>query len=211
MASLEEWGLAGRSFGSWVTWFLICGDLYTAYTVIAVPALLYGSGAMGFFAVPYAVIAYPYMMMVLPRLWNVCHRHGYITFADFVSGRYGNRWLTVAVAVTGILALMPYIALQLVGMRVVIAAMGIAGEWPLVAAFVILAAYTYSSGLRAPAVIAIVKDVMLYIMVLATVLILPAHLGGYSHIFSVASTTLARHTPPASIILRPAQFLSYSS
>ena len=54
--SLEEWGLAGRSFGTWITWFLVGGDLYTAYTVIAVPAALYGSGAMGFFALPYAVI-----------------------------------------------------------------------------------------------------------------------------------------------------------
>src|SRR5947208_6864269 len=91
MAHLNEWGLAGRSFGTWITWFLIGGDLYTAYTVIAVPGALYGAGAMGFFAVPYAVIAYPYMMVVLPRLWRICHRHGYVTFADFIEGRYGNR------------------------------------------------------------------------------------------------------------------------
>jgi SSS family solute:Na+ symporter len=211
IASLEEWGLAGRSFGTWITWFLIGGDLYTAYTVIAVPAALYGAGAMGFFAVPYAVIAYPYMMMVLPRLWRVCHRHGYVTFADFVNGRYGNRWLTVAVAITGVLALMPYIALQLVGMRVVLGAMGLHGEWPLAAAFVILAAYTYSSGLRAPAVIAVVKDVMLYIMVLAALIIIPIKLGGYGHVFALASQALATHKPPASIFLKPGQFLGYST
>lgn len=211
MDSLEEWGLAGRSFGTWITWFLIGGDLYTAYTVIAVPAALYGAGAMGFFALPYVIIAYPYMMLVLPRLWTVCHRHGYITFADFVSGRYGNRWLTVAIALTGILALMPYIALQLVGMRVVIAALGVTGEWPLGAAFLILAAYTYSSGLRAPAVIAIVKDFMLYIMVLAALIILPWKLGGYARVFALASTALAAHNPPASILLKPTQYLGYST
>jgi SSS family solute:Na+ symporter len=211
MHSLEEWGLAGRGFGTWVTWFLIGGDLYTAYTVIAVPAALYGAGAMGFFAVPYAVIAYPYMMLVLPRIWTICHRHGYITFADFVAGRYGNRWLTVAVAVTGILALMPYIALQLVGMRVVIAALGVTGEWPLAAAFVILAAYTYSSGLRAPAVIAIVKDVMLYVMVIAALIILPWKLGGYAHVFELANQALALHKPAATIYLRQGQFLGYST
>jgi len=166
---------------------------------------------MGFFAVPYAVIAYPYMMLVLPRLWKVCHRHGYITFADFVAGRYGNRWLTVAIALTGILALMPYIALQLVGIRVVIAAMGIHGEWPLAAAFIILAAYTYSSGLRAPAVIAIVKDLMLYIMVLSAVIILPLKLGGYAHVFEAANQALATHTPSATISLRQGQFLGYST
>lgn len=209
MDSLEEWGLAGRGFGTWVTWFLIGGDLYTAYTVIAVPAALYGAGAMGFFAVPYAVVAYPYMMVVLPRLWQVCHRHGYITFADFVSGRYGNRWLTVAIAVTGILALMPYIALQLVGMRVVIGALGVTGEWPLAAAFVILAAYTYSSGLRAPAVIAIVKDVMLYGMVLAALIILPWKLGGYARVFELANNALAAHG--ATVYLKQGQFLGYST
>ena len=211
MHSLGEWGLAGRNFGTWITWFLIGGDLYTAYTVIAVPAALYGAGAMGFFAVPYAVIAYPYMMVVLPRLWKVCHRHGYITFADFVAGRYGNRWLTVAIALTGILALMPYIALQLVGMRVVIAALGVKGEWPLAVAFVILAAYTYSSGLRAPAVIAIVKDVMLYIMVIAALVILPWKLGGYAHVFELANAALAAHKPAGSIMLRPQQYLGYST
>ena len=211
MHSLEEWGLAGRTFGTWVTWFLVGGDLYTAYTVIAVPAALFGAGAMGFFAVPYAVIAYPYMMLVLPRLWSVCHRHGYITFADFVRGRYGNRWLTVAIALTGILALMPYIALQLVGIRVVIAALGVKGEWPLAAAFVILAAYTYSSGLRAPAVIAIVKDAMLYLMVIAALVIMPIKLGGYARVFQLANEALARHTPAASIYLKPSQYLGYST
>jgi SSS family solute:Na+ symporter len=211
IASLEEWGLAGRSFGTWITWFLIGGDLYTAYTVIAVPAALYGAGAIGFFAVPYAVIAYPYMMVVLPRLWRVCHRHGYVTFADFVAGRYGNRWLTIAIALTGVLALMPYIALQLVGMKVVIAAMGLHGEWPLAAAFIILAAYTYSSGLRAPAVIAIVKDLMLYIMVLAAIIFIPVKLGGYHRVFELANQALATHTPAASIFLKPGQFLGYST
>jgi solute:Na+ symporter, SSS family len=211
MGSLEEWGLAGRSFGTWVTWFLIGGDLYTAYTVIAVPAALYGAGAMGFFAVPYAVIAYPYMMLVLPRLWTVCHRHGYVTFADFVQGRYGSRWLTIAIALTGVLALMPYIALQLVGIRVVIEALGVKGEWPLAAAFVILAAYTYSSGLRAPAVIAIVKDVMLYVMVLAALIYIPYKLGGYARVFELANQALALHTPSATVYLRRGQFLGYST
>jgi SSS family solute:Na+ symporter len=211
MGSLEEWGLAGRGFGTLITWFLIGGDLYTAYTVIAVPAALYGAGAMGFFALPYAILAYPYMLLVLPKLWTICHRHGYVTFADFVEGRYGNRWLALAVAVTGILALLPYIALQLVGMRVVIAAMGVRGEWPLVAAFLILAAYTYKSGLRAPAVIAIVKDVMLYVMVLAAVVVIPIRLGGFARVFEMANSALMRHTPAATIHLRQGQFLPYAS
>jgi len=45
---LNEWGLGGRGFGTFVSWFLLGGDLYTAYTFIAVPALVYGVGAAGF-------------------------------------------------------------------------------------------------------------------------------------------------------------------
>ena len=209
--SLEEWGLAGRKFGTLITWFLIGGDFYTAYTVIAVPAALYGVGAYGFFAIPYCILLYPYMMLVLPKLWAICHRNGYVTLADFVRGRYGSRALSIAIALTGILATMPYIALQLVGMREVIAALGIHGEWPLVAAFLVLAAYTYTSGLRAPAAIAIVKDVMLYIMVVAAVIFIPAKLGGYGHIFATAGAALKTHTPPGSLILPPSQYLSYST
>ena len=55
LAHLEEWGLGGRRFGTIVTWFLLGGDLYTAYTFIAVPALVFGAGATGFFALPYTI------------------------------------------------------------------------------------------------------------------------------------------------------------
>ena len=161
---LHEWGLGGRRFGTLITWFLVGGDVYTAYTFIAVPALAFGAGAVAFFAVPYTIIIYPLLFLVFRRLWHVCHKHGYITAGDFVRGRFGNRWLALAVTVTGIVATMPYIALQLVGIQVVIGALGIQGSgWaadlPLLIAFFVLAAFTYSSGLRAPASIAVVKDI----------------------------------------------------
>jgi SSS family solute:Na+ symporter len=188
LTQLNEWGLAGRRLGTVITWFLLGGDVYTAYTFIAVPALVFGAGAIGFFALPYTIIVYPLVFLILPRMWAVAHRHGYITAADFVQGRYGNRWLALAVAVTGIVATMPYIALQLLGLQVVIGAMGVPtggffGDMPLIVAFVILAAFTYTSGLRAPAMIAVVKDALIYITVLALVIVVPTKLGGYANLF----------------------------
>ena len=186
---LHEWGLGGRRFGTIVTWFLVGGDLYTAYTFIAVPALAFGAGAVAFFAVPYTIMIYPILFLVFPRLWNVCNKHGYITAGDFVRGRFGNRWLALAVAITGIVATMPYIALQLVGIQVVVGALGISGtglaaDLPLIIAFIILAAFTYSSGLRAPASIAIVKDILIYVTAFAAVIIIPIELGGFGKIFA---------------------------
>jgi len=184
LSQLHEWGLGGRRFGSVIVWFLLGGDLYTAYTFIAVPALMFGAGAPGFFAVPYTIMVYPLMYAVFPRLWSVARANGYVTAADFVRGRFGSGTLALAVAVTGIVATMPYIALQLVGIEVVLAGLGIHGEWPLIIAFGVLAAYTYSAGLRAPAMIAVVKDILVYITILAAVIVIPEQLGGYGRIFA---------------------------
>jgi SSS family solute:Na+ symporter len=198
---LHEWGLGGRRFGTIVTWFLVGGDLYTAYTFIAVPALAYGAGALAFFAVPYTIVIYPILFLVFPRLWHVCHKRGYITAADFVRGRFGNRWLALAVTLTGIVATMPYIALQLVGIQVVLGGLGVWGtglmaDLPLIIAFVILAAFTYSSGLRAPASIAIVKDILIYITAFAAVIIIPVELGGFGKIFSAVPASKLLLAPP---------------
>jgi SSS family solute:Na+ symporter len=198
---LHEWGLGGRRFGTVISWFLIGGDLYTAYTFIAVPALAFGAGAVAFFAVPYTIIIYPILFMVFPRLWAVSHKHGYITAADFVRGRFGNRWLALAITLTGIVATMPYIALQLVGLQVVIGGLGIIGEgWvgdvPLVIAFIILAAFTYSSGLRAPAAIAVVKDTLIYITAFTAVIVIPIQLGGFEKIFAAVPAAKLLLAPP---------------
>ncbi len=198
LASLDEWGLGGRSFGTFIAWFLIGGDIYTAYTFIAVPALLYAGNSIGFFAVPYTIILYPIIFVFLPRLWSVSHRRRYVTPADFVQGRFDSKALSLAVAFTGILATMPYIALQLVGIQAVLDVLGLGGRegagWfekdiPLFIAFALLAAYTYSSGLRAPALIAFVKDTLIYLVIIVAVIYLPTQLGGWGGIFDKADAS----------------------
>ena len=201
--TLDEWGLGGRKFGTWVTWFLLGGDLYTAYTFIAVPAAMFSLGAVaGFFAVPYTIILYPIIFIFMARLWSVSHRHGYVTTADFVQGRYEHRGLSLAVAVTGFIATMPYIALQLVGIQAVLAVAGLGGgdNWfvrdlPLFIAFALLAAYTYSSGLRAPAVIAFVKDTLIYLVIIVAIVYLPGEVGGWDAIFGAAEDKMAETNP----------------
>ncbi|WP_082590379.1 monocarboxylate uptake permease MctP [Phycicoccus sp. Soil748] len=205
MESLDEWGLGGRRFGTWVTWFLLGGDLYTAYTFVAVPAAMFALGAVsGFFAVPYTIVLYPIIFIFMARLWSVSHRHGYVTPADFVKGRYGSRGLSLAVSITGILATMPYIALQLVGIQAVLEVAGVGGsnalakDLPLFIAFALLAAYTYSSGLRAPAVIAFVKDALIYLVIIVAVIYLPSKVGGWDHVFSAAEGKMAKPNPVTS-------------
>ena len=199
--SLDEWGLGGRSFGTVITWFLLGGDLYTAYTFIAVPAAMFATGAVtGFFAIAYTILIYPIVFIFMPRMWSVSHSKGYVTAADFVRGRFDSRALALAVALTGIIATMPYIALQLVGIQAVIDTIGLGGtgnafvrDLPLLIAFAVLAAYTYSSGLRAPAIIAFVKDSLVYLVIAVAIVYVGVHIG-FHHLFQSAETKMATKT-----------------
>src|SRR6266704_409655 len=204
MLHLNEWGLGGRSFGTFVAWFLLGGDLYTAYTFIAVPAAMFGAGAVtGYFAVAYTIIVFPIALIFLPRLWSIARVHHYVTPADFIRGRYGSRGLALAIAFTGILALMPYIALQLVGIQAVLTVMGVGTtsgnafvkDLPLFIAFLVLAIFTFVSGLRAPALIAFIKDTLVYLMIIVAVLYLPTKVGGWGHIFAAGEAHLKAINP----------------
>ncbi|MCK9875247.1 sodium:solute symporter [Frankia sp. Ag45/Mut15] len=227
--SLDEWGLGGRRFGGFVAWFLIGGDVFTAYTFVAVPGAMYASGAVsGWYAVAFTTMIWPIFFVVMPRLWDVSRRHGYVTPADLVRGRYGSQTLALAVAVTGVVATMPYIALQLVGMQAVLEVMGVGAgatsgfvrDLPVIVAFGVLAVCTYTAGLRAPALLAFVKDFLIYLVVAVAIVVLPHRFGGFGHIFDAAqhkfdtanaAAVAAGRKPSATLIPGSKDLLAYAT
>ena len=200
---MSEWGLGGRRFGTIITWFLVGGDLYTAYTLIAVPGLVFGMGAIGMFALPYTVIVYPLVLLVMPKLWQIAHNRGMVTPADYVKERFDSRFLALLIAITGFAATMPYIALQMYGIEIVVAMMGVPVTTSLIIAFAIVAVFTFVSGLRAPALIAFVKDVAIYITVLVAVVYIPIKLGGFGEIFA--------QVPQGKQVLAPPQYAGFAT
>ncbi len=201
--SLEEWGVGGRAFGNWVTWFLLGGSMYTAYTFVAVPAATYGVGAVGFFAIPFAIITTPMMYFISTRVWSVSHVHGFVTPAEFTRARFGSRGLAALVAVTGIAATMPYIAVQLVALQAMLTSIGLAGEWPMLLAVAAVSLCTFRSGLRAPALLSIAKDVLLVWLVLSMAMVV-AWSGGWDVAFQRAERRFSADSSPVSGLLLPA-------
>jgi SSS family solute:Na+ symporter len=181
---LDEWALGGRAFGGVLTWFLQGGSVYTTYSFVAVPALVFGGGAIGFFALPYLVITYLVAFLIVPKLWDLAKARGYVTPADFVRDRFASRTLAAAVTMTGLVATMPYIALQVYGIEICMSQIGLPVQFSLWTAFVLLAVITYVSGLRSATLIAIVKDVFIWVTVIVALIYIPIHLGGFSHAFS---------------------------
>ena len=203
LRQLDEWALGGRKFGGFLTWFLQGGSVYTTYSFIAIPALVFGAGAAGFYALPFLIITYPVAFIFLPRLWQLSHDQGYVTSSDFVRDRFGHPLLSLLVTVTGIVAILPYAALQVYGIEVSIAQVGLPVTASLWTAFVFLAIVTYVSGLRSATLIAVVKDVLIWITVLVAVIYIPIRLGGYADIFN--------SLPRSSLTLAPDQLTDYST
>ncbi|HET9655529.1 MAG TPA: sodium:solute symporter [Kineosporiaceae bacterium] len=195
---LAEWALAGRGFGALRSWFLLGGSVFTAYTFIAVPALVYGVGGLGFFAVPYTIIVFQLAYLLLPWLHRAAVVHGWVTPADAVRDRYGSPSLSLAVALTGILATMPYVALQLLGLSALLTVLGVPEQGPwadgaLTATFTVLAVGTYRHGLRAPALVAVVKGVGVFVVTLGCVWAGLHAVGGAGPLFTGADTVLRGH------------------
>jgi solute:Na+ symporter, SSS family len=193
---LVEWALLGRRLGTVRTWFLLGGSIFTAYTFVAVPALVYGVGGLGFFAVPYVVVVFQLGYVVLPWLWRRARTHGWLTPADVVRTRFDSPTLALAVAVAGILATMPYVALQLLGLSAALTVMGVPADSPaadlaLTATFTVLAVGTFRHGLRAPAAVAVVKGVLAFTVTGALIVLTLRATGGTDNLFRRAGSALA--------------------
>ena len=188
---VHEWSLAGRKLGTTLVFFLIGADLYTAYSFVAIPSGVFAKGSLYFFAIPYVMLTFGVALVTMPKLWTLAKEKGYITASDFVKDRFGSSTLAIMIAITGIVAELPYIALQIVGMQSVLTVMfaGFANaqmveEISLLIAFVVLAAFTYTSGLRGATLTAVFKDIIIWITVLVVIIAVPISIGGFSHVFS---------------------------
>ena len=190
---VHEWSLAGRRLGTALVFFLIGADIYTAYTFVAIPSGVFAKGSLYFFAIPYVGLTFGVALVTMPRLWSLSREKGYITASDFVKDRFSSKILSILIAMTGIISLLPYIALQIVGMQSVLTVMlsGTANsntvqEISLLIAFVILAAFTYTSGLRGATLTAVFKDILIWITVIALIVVVPLSIGGGGGGFATA-------------------------
>lgn len=213
LSELSEWALAGRKLGAYLAWFLVGADLYTAYTFIAVPSAEMAKGGIYMFATPYVMATFAVALIAMTTLWKLAQKHKYVTAVDFVKDKYKSRTLAILIAVTGIVAELPYIALQIVGMKAVLTvmlapyftsatALGDVGEIALIVSFVILAAFTFWSGLRGATLTAVMKDLIILISVVVVVIAVPLSIkGGFATAFANASTA-----GPASPTLKQALY-----
>ncbi|UOF89081.1 sodium:solute symporter [Fodinisporobacter ferrooxydans] len=189
-SSVEEWSVGGRRLGSLFVWFLIGADVYTAYTFLGLTSTAFTGGSIAFFATPYVVLAYPLAYFFLPKLWKVANVHKFTTLADYIKGRFDSKLMSLFIAINGVLMLIPYIDLQLSGIQYTLKVAGtgyINVTFVVIVSFLLVAFYTFFSGIKAPTYTAIFKDIMVWVVMLFMVVSLPMmHFGSWGNMIQVA-------------------------
>lgn len=182
-SSVEEWSVGGRKFGTLLVWFLIGADLYTAYTFLGLTSTAFTAGSLAFFAIPYTIIAYFISYFFLPKLWKFSKRHKLTTLADYAKVRFNSKFLSFLIATIGVLMLIPYIDLQLSGIQDTLTVAGtgyINVKAVVVISFLLVALYTFFSGIKGPTYTAVIKDILVWVIMLFLVVNLPIlHFGSW--------------------------------
>ncbi len=192
---LEQWTVGGRQFGVVLVWLLMAGEFYTTFTFLGACGWAYSRGAPVYYVLAYQPLCCVVVYFLAPRIWELGRDYRAQTLADFFTARFSSEWLGALVALVGIVFLIPYLELQLTGLGFIveIASAHSIGRVPAMStAFVLVAVFVYTSGIRGAAGVSVLKDALLRAVVIAVGVAIPErYFGGIGPMFA----TLARIAP----------------
>src|SRR5260370_5602178 len=201
--NLEQWTVGGRGFGAVLMYLLMAGEVYTTFSFLGASAWDYSRGGPTLYIMAYLTLAYVVSFFILPQIWEVGRKHGLQTQSDFFSMRYGNKYLAAFVCVVGVTFLVPYLQLQLTGLGIIVSIASfdsIGRTAAMVISVVLLAAFVFTSGVRAVAWVSVLKDVLMVVAALSIGIGIPyIHYGGIGPMFTALAQAHPAHlTMPGS-------------
>ena len=201
--NLEEWSVAGRSFGVIFVWFLMAGEIYTTFAFLGASGWAYSRGAPALYILAFNTLGYVISFYVLPAVWHLGRRFGLQTQSDFFEKRYNSRWLGLFVSLLGVLFVIPYLEIQLTGVGIIVQVASydqIPRNVSMLIAVSIVAAFVFLGGMRSIAWVSVLKDLLMVIAALSVGVYVPFHyFGGIAPLFQKLIETHPSHlTMPGS-------------
>ncbi|MDX2058647.1 MAG: sodium:solute symporter [Gemmatimonadales bacterium] len=179
--SLTEWAVGGRAFGAILIFLLLAGEIYTTFTFLGASGWAYGRGAPAFYILCYGAVAYIMSYWLAPAIWRYARTNDLVSQPDFFAHKYDSRPFGILVALVGVVAMIPYLVLQLKGLGIIVSEASLGAVSPTVAIWlgvIAVVVYVMISGIHASAWTAVVKDILILGVAIFLGLYLPARLHG---------------------------------
>jgi SSS family solute:Na+ symporter len=197
---LEQWTVGGRGFGLLLVWLLMAGEVYTTFTFLGASGWAYSRGGPALYILAYMPLAYVVSFFILPPIWEVGRKYRLQTQADFFQLRYGSKALSAFVALVGVVFIIPYLQLQLVGLGIIVEVSSFGGihRTPaMIVAFAIVAAFVFTSGVRGVAWVSVIKDFLLLVAAVFVGIAVPfMYFGGIRKMFAAVI-----HARPSHLVM----------
>jgi solute:Na+ symporter, SSS family len=177
----HDYIVGGRRFGALFLWVLLAGEIYTSFTFLGAAGWTYSYGAPAFYIMAYGTCGYIFYYFLFPWIWRMGKEHGLLTLPDLIQFRYGSRVLTMLVSIVAVVAIIPYVTLQLSALQIFFTVAGHGAVNPVpgaVAAFLLIIAFVFITGLRGTAWASIVKDALVIGALIFVGLAIPLHFFG---------------------------------
>jgi SSS family solute:Na+ symporter len=151
----EDYFLAGRSLGPFVLSLTLIATYASMWTFLGAVGANYRTGPSFMSSMITWNLIWPLIIWVVGvRLWLLGRKYGYITPSDMFADYYGSEAIRVVASVVGIIALIPYMSIQLLGggLAFEAATNGAIPFWAgALIMVIVIALYTFFGGLRAVA------------------------------------------------------------
>ncbi|RZU42517.1 sodium:solute symporter family protein [Edaphobacter modestus] len=212
--NLEEWSIAGRSFGLLFMWLLMAGEIYTTFAFLGASGWAYSRGGPALYIMAYITLGYVVSFYILPYIWELGRRHGLQTQSDFFEKRYRSKGLALLVSLVGVLFVIPYLQIQLTGLGIIVQVASfdqIPRSASMLIAVTIVALFVYFGGMRAVAWVSVIKDFLMILAALSIGIYVPIHyFGGVGPLFHTLAATHPTHLvmPGATKTMGHAWFIS---
>lgn len=200
--NMSEWTVAERSFPRWTSWFLQAGEALTTFSFLGIAGIAYAGGVSAVFAIAYLTASVMGLYFVSPRIRELGAARGYLTMSDFFADRFRSRTLSVVVTIVGAVFLVPYLALQITGLGLIVelaTGSSSARGLSMVLASVLVVLFVCWAGIRGIARVSVFKDFGMVIALAVVAIGVVIAAGGFPEVFRrVAETNellLTTHAP----------------
>ena len=109
-----------RDFGTVVMFFVTGASVYSAFAFLGGPGWAFSRGAAAFYILGYGVLGIAPYFWLGPWAARLGRKHGFVTMGAMLSHRFQSRWVAVTAGVVSVIAMVPYVALQMRGAGIVL-------------------------------------------------------------------------------------------